>query len=220
MIANGFPPLVQPFLAEYPAIHLEVVTDDAHRDIISGRFDAGIRLGHRIERDMTIMRMLDEFRMIVVAAPDYLLNRPKPFLPEDLHAHNCIRYRSPWEGTILPWVLAKGDRRIEIAVEGPLIVSDIESILRNALDGVGIGYLPEPMVAAHLAQGRLVALLDGWTNMLPGIFLYHPSRRQTPMPLEVFLRFVEKWRKRAPVADPVTASDDKRSKRKAARRVI
>jgi len=216
--ANRLPPLVQPFLAEYPAIRLEVVIDDAHSDIISGRFDAGIRLGHRIERDMTIMRMLDEFRVIVVAAPDYLMNRPRPSLPEDLHVHNCIRYRSPWEGTILPWVLAKGGRRIEIVVEGSLIVSDVEMTLKNTLDGVGIGYLPEPMVAAHVADGRLIALLDGWSNTLPGVFLYHPSRRQTPMPLEVFLRFVEKWRKRPPIVDPVAASNGKRSKRTAAQR--
>jgi DNA-binding transcriptional LysR family regulator len=218
LTANRLPPLIQPFLAEYPAIRVETVMDDAHSDIISGRFDAGIRLGHRIERDMTIMRILDEFRMTVVAAPDYLMNRPEPSRPEDLHAHNCIRYRSPWEGTIPPWVLTKGGKRIEIAIDGSLIVSDIESILKNTLDGVGISYLPEPMVATHLAQGRLVALLEGWSNTLPGIFLYHPSRRQTPMPLEVFLRFVEKWRKRAPIADPVAALNGKRSKRKTAQR--
>src|SRR5277367_1218367 len=81
LTANRLPPLIHPFLAEYPAIHVEVVLDDAHRDIISGRFDAGIRLGHRIERDMTIMRIHDEFRVIVVAAPDYLMNHPKPSLP-------------------------------------------------------------------------------------------------------------------------------------------
>ena len=218
LTANRLPPLIQPFLAEYPAIRVETVIDDAHSDIISGRFDAGIRLGHRIERDMTIMRILDEFRVIAVAAPGYLMKRPRPSLPEDLHAHNCIRYRSPWEGTVLPWVFAKGGRRIEIAVEGSLIVSDIESMLKNTLDGVGIGYLAEPMVATHIAQGRLVALLDGWGHTLPGIFLYHPSRRQTPMPLEVFLRFVEKWRKRPPVADPVAALNGKRSRHKPARR--
>jgi DNA-binding transcriptional LysR family regulator len=218
LTANRLPPLIKPFLAEYPAIRVETVMDDAHSDIISGRFDAGIRLGHRIERDMTIMRILDEFRVIAVAAPDYLANHPKPSLPEDLHAHNCIRYRSPWEGVILPWVFAKSGKKIEIVVEGSLIVSDVESMLKNTLDGVGVGYLPEPMVAAHLAQGRLVALLEGWSHTLPGIFLYHPSRRQTPMPLEVFLRFVEKWRKRAPIADPVAALNGKRSKRKAARR--
>lgn len=218
LTANRRPPLVQPFLAEYPAIRLEIVIDDAHGDIISGRFDAGIRLGHRIERDMTIMRMLDEFRMIAVATPDYLINRPKPSVPEDLHAHNCIRYRSPWEGTILPWVFAKGGERIEIAVEGSLIVSDVELSLRNTLDGVGIGYMPEPLVASHLTQGRLIALLEGWSNTLPGVFLYHPSRRQTPAPLEVFLRFLEKWRKHAPVTVPVAPTDGVRGKRKAVRR--
>jgi DNA-binding transcriptional LysR family regulator len=87
---------------------------------------------------------------------------------------------------------------IEIAVDGSLIVNDTDAMLRNVLDGVGVGHLPEPIVASHVAQGRLVTLLDGWSRTKPGIFLYHPSRRQTPMPLQVFLRFVEKWRKLIP----------------------
>lgn len=195
MFARVRTPLIRPFLEEYPAIRLEVVIDDSYTDIVSGRFDAGIRVGHRIERDMTILRVLDEFRLVAVAAPEYLERHPAPLVPLDLHGHNCIRYRLPVEGTIAPWVFIKDGQRIEITVDGPLIVNDAESMLTNTLDGVGVSLLPEPMVASHIAQGRLLPMLEDWSRTLPGVFLYHPSRRHTPVPLELFLRFVEKWRK-------------------------
>jgi DNA-binding transcriptional LysR family regulator len=189
-------PIIQPFLAEYPAIRLEVSVDDTHSDIVSGRFDAGIRVGHRVERDMTILRLLDEFRMLAVATPGYLARHPAPSQPKDLHFHNCIRYRQPWDGSFQPWMFNKGRQHSEISVEGSLIANDIELVLGAALDGVGIAYVAEPLAASLLAEGRLVALLQGWCSTLPGVFLYYPSRHQIPMPLLVFLRFIEKWRKR------------------------
>ena len=194
-------PLMQPFLEEYPAVRLEIAIDDTESDIVGGRFDAGIRGGHRIERDMTILRLADEFRLLAVAAPAYVARHPKPSTPKDLHAHNCIRFRTPWDGSIQPWTLTKGSEHTEIAVEGSLIVNDVELALTAVLDGIGVGYLPEPMMASHLSEGRLVVLLEDWSRTLPGVFLYHPSRRQTPMPLQVFLRFVETWRKRARAAN-------------------
>jgi len=197
-------PLIQPFLAEYPAIHLEIHVDDTNSDIVSGRFDAGIRVGHRIERDMTILRIADEFRMLAVAAPTYLARHSRPSLPKDLYAHDCIQFRSPFNGSIHPWVFTHGDLHTEIAVEGSLIVNDLDMLLSTTLEGVGIGYLPEPIVARHLARGRLETLLEGWSHTLPGVFLYHPSRHQTPMPLQVFLRFIEKWRKNGLAAHRVS----------------
>jgi DNA-binding transcriptional LysR family regulator len=188
--------IVQPFLAEYPAIRLEVALDDTHSDIVSGRFDAGIRVGHRVERDMTVLRITDDIRLFAVAAPSYLEHHAKPLHPKDLHSHNCIRYRLPWDGSIQTWILRKGSEQTEIAVDGSFTVNDADLMLSAALDGVGIGYLPEPMIATHVTAGRLVILLDGWSRTIPGYYLYHPSRRQTPMPLQVFLRFIEKWRKR------------------------
>jgi DNA-binding transcriptional LysR family regulator len=173
----------------------EISVDDTHSDIVSGRFDAGIRVGHRVERDMTILRLLDDFRMFAVAAPSYIARHPKPSLPRDLHVHNCIRFRTPWDGSIQPWIFNNGRQHTELAVEGSLTVNDLELLLSAALDGVGVAYLAEPMIEQHLAEGRLVTLLEGWSCTLPGIFLYHPSRRQTPMPLLVFLKFIEKWRK-------------------------
>jgi DNA-binding transcriptional LysR family regulator len=189
-------PIIPLFLAEYPAIRLEVSVDDTHSDIVSGRFDAGIRVGHRVERDMTILRLLDEFRMLAVATPGYLARHPAPSQPKDLHFHNCIRYRQPWDGSIQPWLFNKGRQHSEISIEGSLIANDMELVLSAALDGVGVAYLAEPLLAAGLAEGRLVALLEGWCSTLPGIFLYYPSRHQIPMPLLVFLKFIETWRKR------------------------
>jgi len=195
MAARGFGPLIRPFLAEYPDVRVEIFIDDALGDIVSGRFDAGIRLGQRIERDMTILRVVDDFRVLTVAAPSYLAHHPKPSVPNDLHAHNCVRFRAPWDLSTQAWVYTKGDTQTEIGVDGSVVVNDLDMLLRHVLDGCGVGHLPEPLVAAHLAQGRLVGLLEDWSRTAPGIFLYHPSRRQTPKPLQVFLGFVEKWRK-------------------------
>jgi len=176
-------PLVQPFLAEFPAIRLEVAVNDLHSDIVDGRFDAGIQIGHRVERDMTILKIFDEFRTLAVAAPSYLNRHPRPLQPRDLHAHDCIRYRSPWDGYIQPWVFSRDGEQTEIAVDGSLIVNDLDLLMSATLDGVGVSYTAEPLVAAHVAAGRLVSLLGDWSRSLPGVFLYHPSRRQTPVDL-------------------------------------
>ncbi|WP_407181238.1 LysR substrate-binding domain-containing protein [Bradyrhizobium sp. STM 3562] len=190
-------PLLRPFLAEYPAIRLDIAVDDTHGDIVGGRFDAGIRVGQRVERDMTALRLGDDFRMMVVAAPSYLAHHPKPAVPRDLLNHNCLRYRAPWEGAIQPWIFCKGRQKKEVSVEGSLTVNDIELLVAAALDGVGIAYLPEPLAAPHVAQGRFVALLDDWCGgTMPGVFLYYPSRRQMPVPLKVFIEFIKKCRKR------------------------
>ena len=189
-------PLIAPFLAEYPAIRVEVALDDTHSDIVSGRFDAGIRVGHRVERDMTILRIGDDFKILAFAAPAYLQNHPAPVHPRDLHSHNCVRYRSPWDQAIYPWLFTRDGEQIETGVEGSLIVNDLELMQSAILDGVGIGYLPEQMAAPYVAQGRLTPVLEGWSRTVDGVFLYHPSRRQKPMPLTVFLQFIEEWRRR------------------------
>src|SRR6516225_3645384 len=116
-------PLLQPFLAKYPAIRVDIVVDDRHNDIVSSRFDAGIQVGRRIERDMTALRLVDDFMMFPVAAPIYLARRERPSSPRDLHGHNCIRYRVPWDGSIQPWIFNKGRQQTEITVEGSLTVN-------------------------------------------------------------------------------------------------
>jgi DNA-binding transcriptional LysR family regulator len=188
-------PLIQPFLAEYPSISLDISVDDIQRDIVRGRFDAGITTGHRIERDMTVFRISDELKMLAVAAPSYLARHGRPLSPEDLHSHDCINYRLPWSGTIFPWALSKGGESIEVSTQGPLIVNDPDLLLSAILDGVGIGYATMPMVAPYISDGRLAPVLEDWTHTQPGVYLYYPSRRQMPMPLQVFMRFVDEARK-------------------------
>jgi DNA-binding transcriptional LysR family regulator len=188
-------PLLQPFLTKYPAIRVDIVVDDRHNDIVSSRFDAGIQVGRRIERDMTALRLVDDFTMFPVAAPTYLARRERPSLPRDLHGHNCIRYRVPWDGSIQPWIFNKGRQQTEITVEGSLTVNDLDLLMSAVLDGVGIAYVAQPMAAPYLAQGQLVALLEDWSSTVPGVFLYYPSRRQMPVPLRVFVDFVKEWRK-------------------------
>ncbi|NPU68636.1 MULTISPECIES: LysR family transcriptional regulator [Bradyrhizobium] len=191
---RGLGPLIRSFLAEYPDIHLELAVDDTNSDIVRNRFDAGIRAGHRVERDMKVIRVFDECSFVAVAAPAYLASHPAPAVPEDLQIHNCIRHRVPADDTLQPWIFDKGGERTEIAVDGSLIVNDFDLALNAALDGIGVAYLVEPMIEEHLAEGRLVRLLPDWGYATPGLFLYHPSRRQPPMPLQVFLDFVKRWR--------------------------
>lgn len=190
-------PIVHPFLSKYPSIRLEVVVDETDSDLVGGRFDAGICVGHRFDADMTVLRLMDPFKMLAVAAPGYAAGPAAPASPSDLRAHNCIRFRMPWDGSIQPWLFTKDGEDVDVPVEGSLIVNDVDLMLSASVDGAGVGYLAEPMVASHLARGELVNLLEGWSGEQPGVFLYHSSRRQTPAPLRVFLNFVAEWRRRA-----------------------
>src|SRR5205085_3379935 len=106
--------LLPRFLAKFPEIKLEMIVDDAHTDIVSGRFDAGIRIGERIAKDMIAVRLLDAFRVLAVASPEYLLRHPRPVTPEDLHGHSCVRLRWDWDGLIQPWIFENASRRLEI----------------------------------------------------------------------------------------------------------
>jgi DNA-binding transcriptional LysR family regulator len=184
-------PLLQPFLMEYPEIRMEIVVEDARTDIVKGGFDAGIRPGHQVERDMATLRVADPYRLIAVAAPSYLASRGRPQAPKDLHAHNCIQVRAPWDGALLPWLFVNGDQRIEIAVEGSLTVNDADVWLRCVLDGLGVGYLPEPMVAPHIARGALENLFADWSGERSGVFLYYPSRGKPASPLQALIDFIE-----------------------------
>lgn len=188
-------PLLQPFLAEFPEIRLEVTVDDGRTDIVKGGFDAGIRVGYQVERDMTTMRVAEPYRMLAVASPAYLAAREPPQAPKDLHAHNCIQVRAPWDGALMPWLFVNGDQRIEVAVEGNLTVNDADVWLRCVLDGLGVGYLPSPMVEPHIARGELQNLFADWSGERTGVFLYHPSRGQPPAPLQALIDFIEARRR-------------------------
>jgi DNA-binding transcriptional LysR family regulator len=191
-------PLLPQFLAKFPEIKLEVTTDDTHSDIVSGRFDAGIRIGERIAKDMIAVRLLDEFRVIAVASPGYLLNHPRPATPEDLHEHNCVRQRLDWDGSVQSWVFENAGRRLEVAVDGSLVLNDMGLVLNAVIDGIGVGYISETLISPHLAAGRLLPLLGDWCGHLSGVFLYYPSRRQMPGPLRAFIDFMHAQRDAGP----------------------
>jgi DNA-binding transcriptional LysR family regulator len=182
-------PLLSRFLAQYPAIDLEISVDAALTDIVAGRFDAGIRPGERVERDMIAVRIGEEMRGVLVAAPDYLARHPRPTSPRDLEAHSCIRFRFP-SGMIAPWQFEKKGKQVEVAVEGRLTVNDEELAIRAAVDGVGVLYTALGYAAPEIKAGRLVPLLEDWRPRLAAIFLYYPSRRQIPLPLQAFIEFL------------------------------
>jgi DNA-binding transcriptional LysR family regulator len=183
-------PLLPLFLGKFPDIKLEVNVDDTHSDIVAGRFDAGIRLGERIEKDMIAVRLLDEFRVMAVASPHYLARHPRPDTPADLHAHDCVRLRWDWDDLIQPWIFENAGRRVEVPVGGSLILNDIYLVLNAVLDGIGIGYLTEPVISKWVADGQLVPLLGEWRGHMSGAYLYYPSRRQVPGPLRAFIDFM------------------------------
>jgi DNA-binding transcriptional LysR family regulator len=183
-------PLLARFVAQYPEIVLEVSADPALTDIIVGRYDAGIRLGHRVARDMIAMRVTDDLRVVVVAAPAYLARHPAPARPQDLHAHNCIRLRFP-SGAFLPWRFAIGGKVVEIAVEGSLIASEAGLLVQAALGGAGVLYVLEEFAAPMIATGQLVTLLEAWIPPpSEGFFLYYPSRRQNLASLRALTDFL------------------------------
>jgi DNA-binding transcriptional LysR family regulator len=180
------------FLAAYPDIKLEISVDDAPSDIVGERFDAGVRPDGRIERDMIAVPMSGEFRAIVAASPSYLAQHPAPRTPDDLHAHNCIRYRGQWDGAVHDWRFEHEGKELEVAVEGSLIVNNFDLALRAAVEGVGLAYLPQEWAAPFIADGRLLAVLQGWQPRCPRFSLYYSSRRQVPPALRALVEFMRK----------------------------
>jgi DNA-binding transcriptional LysR family regulator len=183
-------PILSDFLAAYPAITLEIVTDSALTDIVRDRFDAGIRPGHRVEQDMIAVRVGEDARPTVVASPGYLRRHPAPKAPADLAAHNCVRMRFA-SGAIAHWAFEKKGRRLEVAVKGSLIVSESDLAIRAALDGIGIARVPLATVAGLIEKKRLVPLLQDWAHRSVGFYLYYSSRRQIPAALRAFVDFLK-----------------------------
>jgi DNA-binding transcriptional LysR family regulator len=183
-------PLIGRFLAAHPEIVLDIVLDDALTDIVASRFDAGIRLGECLERDMVALKLSPPLQMAAVATPAYFARHGVPETPRDLHRHSCINWRRPTDGNIYRWEFVKGGRQLEVSVTGPLIVTDIELARRAALDGVGIAYLFDEQVEPWLARGALQRVLEAWSPRFPGFYLYYPSRRQPPAPLVAFVEFL------------------------------
>jgi DNA-binding transcriptional LysR family regulator len=183
-------PLIAPFHRAYPDIVLEVSVEDRLVDIVAGRYDAGIRLGEMVEKDMIAVRLSGDVEMIVVAAPAYLDRAGIPKTPRDLRSHRCINFRWPTAGGLYRWEFERGAEKLEAAVDGPLIVNEPDIAVRAAVDGVGIAYLFEHQVRPLIEAGQLVRLLREWTPPFPGFYLYYPSHRQVPPALRAFIDFV------------------------------
>jgi DNA-binding transcriptional LysR family regulator len=193
-IAHGLAPLIAPFHAAFPDIVMDIIVDDKLSDIVADRFDAGIRLGEMVEKDMVSVKLGGEMRLVVVASPDYIARHGVPDTPRDLRDHSCVVSRWPTDGSLYHWEFERDDEKLEVAVSGPLSTTDNDLMLRAVLDGIGIGYLFDYHVAEDLTAGRLVSMLDDWTPPFPGFHLYYPSRRQMPPPLRAFVDFVGRRR--------------------------
>jgi DNA-binding transcriptional LysR family regulator len=171
-------PALALFLRQYPEVHVEISVNNTLLDIVAEGFDAGVRMGEQVARDMIAVRIGPEIRMAAVATPAYFAAHRKPMTPQDLAVHSCINLRLPTLGGIYAWEFEQGDRELAVRVEGQLTTNDIVVMRQAALDGVGLAFIPEDFVAAHLQSGALVRVLADWTPPFPGYHLYYPSRRQ------------------------------------------
>jgi DNA-binding transcriptional LysR family regulator len=183
-------PVIAQFLKTYPEIKLDVSVDDALTDIVAERYDAGIRSGERVARDMIALRISDPMPLAVVASPAYLAKRGTPKKPQDLERHNCIRIRFA-SGRFLQWRFASKRRSLEVQVDGSLVVNDSALAIRAVSDGLGLLQFARLYFAPMLADGRLVTVLDDWAPPpFEGFYIYYPSRRHVRPALKVFVDFV------------------------------
>jgi DNA-binding transcriptional LysR family regulator len=185
-------PLLGRFRAAYPEVQLEIAVEDALADIVAQGFDAGIRLGERLEKDMVAVKVSGPLELMAVASPAYLARAGVPQTPRDLLSHRCINHRLPTGGGLWRWEFERAGKPLEIAVDGPLIVNDTELALRAALDGVGIVYLLDPHLPGLIDSGRLTRVLKAWSPSFPGFFLYYPRQRHTPPPLRALVDFLRR----------------------------
>lgn len=179
-------PKLGSFARAYPDVTLEVVTGEAHSDLVAEGFDAGIQFGEFIGKDMIAVRVSRDHRPAIVGAPGYFKVHPKPKTPRDLPQHHCINFRHRGSG-LYRWELDRGKQSLSVAVSGPLIVDDVELMTKAAIDGVGLAFMSDEHAAPHIASGALVRVLEDWSPPFPGYFLYYPSRRQQPRALAALI---------------------------------
>lgn len=184
-------PAIARLLPQYPDINVEVVVDNGMTDIVANRFDAGVRLGEQVAKDMIAVPISGDFRMAIVAAPAYFASRPKPATPQELTLHNCINMRLPTHGGLFVWEFAKDGKEINVRVEGQLVYNNLAVRLQAALGGLGLACMPEDVAASHVAAGTLLRVLEDWCPPYAGYKLYYPSRRH---PTPAFTLMVEALR--------------------------
>lgn len=176
------------FHKAHPHVALDIVVDDGLSDIVAGRFDAGIRVGGRLEKDMVAVRLTPDVEMLALASPGYLSRHGEPKTPADLHRHACINFRFPGSGRIYRWQFEKKGKKVEMAVEGPLTANHHDVVIEGALQGLGIFYAYEDdRVGDALERGRLKRVLADWSMTSPGLYLYYSNRRHTQPALRAFI---------------------------------
>ena len=171
-------PVLKPFMAQYPDINVEVTVDDGLTDIVDGRFDAGVRLGEQVAKDMIAIRIAPDMLMAVVGSADYLHRFGVPETPEQLDQHRCINMRLPTRGGLYAWEFERDGRELRVRVDGQLILNSLPQRIDAAENGLGLAYVPEDAVQDALAESRLVRVLEAWCPAFTGYHLYYPSRRQ------------------------------------------
>jgi DNA-binding transcriptional LysR family regulator len=174
-------PKLSPLLHDYPDVKIDINVDYSMTNIVTQRFDAGVRLGDSVEKDMIAVRIGADLRMAVVGTPEYFSRQPKPRTPHDLQQHRCINLRLPTHGNLQVWEFEKNGTPLNVRVDGQWVFNNTSSRLRAALAGYGLAYVPEDMVGEHLKDGLLIRVLKEWCPSFPGYHLYYPSRRQSSL---------------------------------------
>jgi DNA-binding transcriptional LysR family regulator len=183
-------PVLPRFLAAYPDVRVDVALDDGFVDIVAGGFDAGIRIGESLDREMVAVRVGPDVRIAVVGSPAYFAAHGRPKHPRDLLAHACINYRRISSGEVYRWEFTEDGKDFDIAVDGPLVCNDSGVMVQAALDGIGLAYVFPTAVQRELEEGRLVRVLDAFCAPFPGYFLYYPSRAHVPKKLAAFVEML------------------------------
>ncbi|MBE0702838.1 MAG: LysR family transcriptional regulator [Afipia sp.] len=183
-------PALKRFLPDYPDIQVEIIIDYGLTDIVAEGFDAGVRMGEQVAKDMIAVPVGPQMRMAVVASPAYFGRYPPPKTPQDMTAHKCINTRLPTYGGVFSWGLEKKGREVKVRGEGQLIFNSLAMRLSSTLDGLGVAYMPEDQVLPYVADGRLVRVLEDWCPWFPGYHLYYPSRRQQSPALALLADFL------------------------------
>jgi DNA-binding transcriptional LysR family regulator len=171
-------PALAPFLQAYPDVKVEMTIDNSLTDIVAGRYDAGIRLGEQVAKDMVAVRIGPDWRMVVVGSPDYFARHGKPLTPHDLQSHNCINMRMPTLGGLYAWEFSKGGQALRVRVEGQLIFNNLSPRISAAIAGMGLAFVPEDTVEQAVTDGALEKVLEDWCEPFQGYYMYYPSRRQ------------------------------------------
>jgi DNA-binding transcriptional LysR family regulator len=196
MLRTGYSDVLKPtlasFIAAYPDIRIDLSLDEALSNIVAEGFDAGIRLGHSLDREMIAVRISPDQRLAVVGSPSYFARRGKPAHPRDLHDHDCVCLRMITSGAVNRWKFVENGKDLEIAVDGHVVTNDGAVLVDAAAEGIGLAYVFENMVSALVSEKRLVRVLDKYCPQIPGYFLYYPSRLNLAPKLKVLIDFLKK----------------------------